>query len=59
MVDNFISIQLKFADFNIRTTPGLSGPANTCAGVSNIYMGQMDQDGFYAVKCHFFFNVRA
>ena len=36
MVENFILIQLKFAelfvpqDFTIRTSPGLSGPANTC-----------------------------
>ena len=38
MVDNFIMIQLTFAeiflpqDFTIRTTPGLSGPTHTCAG---------------------------
>ena len=37
MVENFIVIQLTFAeifvpqDFTIRTTPGLSGPENTCA----------------------------
>ena len=39
MVENFIVIQLIFAekfvsqDFTIRAAPGLSGPANTCAGL--------------------------
>ena len=24
-----------------------------------MYMGQKDQDGYYAEKCHFFFNIGA
>ena len=26
--------------------------------LSNIYMGQKDQDGYYVKKCHFFFQQR-
>ena len=40
MADHFLVIQLTFAeifvpqDFTILTTPGLSGPANTCAKIT-------------------------